>query len=98
VQPKSESDPAEPAGVQLDGLTRISVREARRSIAELLNRAAYGVERIVVERHGRPIAAIVCVEDLEFLERTDRESDRRMLTGAGRTRRARARPASPRPR
>ena len=70
----------------LDGRTHVSVREARKQIADLLNRAAYGVERFVVERHGKPIAAIVCVEDLEFLEAADRASDRRMLEDLDRER------------
>lgn len=95
MQPKSASAP--PAA-DLDGLTRVPVREARRSIAELLNRAAYGVERIVVVRHGKPIAAIVCVEDLEFLERADRGTDRRLLADAGRARPSRARTVRPRAR
>jgi prevent-host-death family protein len=63
----------------LDGRTHVSVREARKRIAELLNRAAYGVERIVVERHGKPIAAIVCVEDLEHLEAADHALDQETL-------------------
>lgn len=66
-----------------DGRTHVSVREARAQIADLLNRAAYGVERIVVERHGKPIAAIVCVEDLEYLERADRALDGQMLAETG---------------
>ena len=63
----------------LDGLTRVTVREARENLAELLNRAAYGVERIVVLRHGKPVAAIVCVEDLQHLESEDAALDERVL-------------------
>ena len=70
----------------LDGRTHVSVRDSRKQIADLLNRAAYGVERIVVERHGKPIAAIVCIEDLEFLESADRNADRRMLDDLDRER------------
>jgi len=75
----------------LDGRTRVSVREARKNIAEWLNRAAYGVERIVVERHGKPIAAIVCVEDLEHLEGADRASDERTIADLVRSKAARVR-------
>ena len=64
---------------KLDGLTRVSVRDARRQFAELLNRVAFGVERIVIERHGRPVAAIVCVEDLDHLEAEDDAVDRKMV-------------------
>jgi len=77
---------------RLDGLTRVSVRDARRMFADLINRAAYGVERIVVERHGKPIAAIVCVEDLDHLEAQDAALDAKMLQ-ALRTKRRKARAA-----
>ncbi|MEX2548061.1 MAG: type II toxin-antitoxin system Phd/YefM family antitoxin [Chloroflexota bacterium] len=46
-----------------------------RSFAELVNRAAYGHERVLVARRGRPIAAIVPIEDVEFLERMEDELD-----------------------
>jgi prevent-host-death family protein len=53
----------------------VSVSEARESFAELVNRAAYGHERVLVARRGRPIAAIVPIEDVELLERIEDESD-----------------------
>jgi prevent-host-death family protein len=45
-----------------------SVSEARQDFAELVNRAAYRGERIVVSRRGRPVAAIVPIEDFARLE------------------------------
>jgi len=48
----------------------IGVSEARESFAELVNRAAYGHERVLVARRGRPIAAIVPIEDVELLEKS----------------------------
>jgi len=68
------NEPREP-----DGLTHVTVRQARQNLADLLNRAAYGVERIVILRRGTPIAAIVCVEDLEHLEAEDSALDAKML-------------------
>lgn len=53
----------------------IGVSEARESFAELVNRAAYGHERVLVARRGRPIAAIVPIEDVELLERLEDEFD-----------------------
>jgi prevent-host-death family protein len=53
----------------------VSVSEARQDFAELVNRAAYRGERVVVVRRGRPIAAIVPIEDVEFLERYEDEMD-----------------------
>jgi prevent-host-death family protein len=53
----------------------VSVSEARRDFAELVNLAAYAGERVRVVRRGREIAAIVPIEDLELLERLEDEID-----------------------
>lgn len=55
--------------------SHVGVSEARESFAELVNRAAYGGERVLVSRRGRPIAAIVPIEDVEFMERMEDELD-----------------------
>jgi prevent-host-death family protein len=55
----------------------VSVSEARETFAELVNRAAYGHERVLVARRGRPVAAIVPIEDVEFIERMEDELDLR---------------------
>jgi len=47
----------------------ITTAQARKNMAELLNRAAYGGERFVVTRHGKELVAIVPVEDATLLER-----------------------------
>ena len=52
-------------------MSRISVTDTKRSFSELLNRAAYGDERIVVTSHGKPKAAIVSIEALERLKRLE---------------------------
>ena len=53
----------------------VSVSEARQDFAEIVNRAAYGGERVRVVRRGRAVAAIVPIEDLEILERLEDELD-----------------------
>jgi len=53
----------------------VSVSEARDTFAELINRAAYGHERVLVARRGRAIAAIVPIEDIELLEHVEDEQD-----------------------
>lgn len=53
----------------------VSVSEARESFADLVNRAAYRQERILIARRGKPIAAIVPMEDIEALERFEDEMD-----------------------
>ena len=56
-------------------MTRLPVSKAREDLAEALNRVAYSGERIVLERRGKRIAAIVSVEDLDLLERLDDDLD-----------------------
>ncbi len=49
----------------------IPVTQARADFAELVNRVVYGGERIVVTRHGKPLAALVSAADLQRLEELD---------------------------
>ena len=53
----------------------VSVSEARQDFAEIVNRAAYGGERVRVVRRGRAVAAIIPIEDLDLLERFEDELD-----------------------
>lgn len=48
-------------------LARIAASEARDEIAELVNAVAYGGARIILQRHGRDMAALVSIEDLKAL-------------------------------
>lgn len=56
-------------------MAAMSTVEAREHFAEVVNRAAYGKERIGLLRHGKPVAAVVPLEDLELLERLETERD-----------------------
>ena len=47
---------------------RISVSEMKDTLSEVLNRAAYGKERIVIASRGRPKATVISIDDLEPLE------------------------------
>jgi prevent-host-death family protein len=49
-------------------MTELSATEARESFSEVVSRAAYGKERVILTKNGRPVAAVVPVEDLERLE------------------------------
>jgi prevent-host-death family protein len=51
------------------------VSEARGEFSELVNRAAYRHERVLLTRHGKPIAAIISKEDLEYLEALEDRDD-----------------------
>ncbi len=47
---------------------QVSIGRMKRDISDLVNRVAYGGERIVLTSRGRPKAAIVSIEDYERLE------------------------------
>jgi prevent-host-death family protein len=49
----------------------ISTSKAREFLADLITEVAYKGERVVLTRHGKPVAAIVSAEDLERLEAMD---------------------------
>lgn len=49
--------------------------EARDEFAELVNKVAYGNERVRVARRGRDIAAIVPIADINLLEALEDELD-----------------------
>ena len=49
-------------------MTVISISQMKDSLSEVLNRVAYGRERIVIASRGKPKAAVISVEDLELLE------------------------------
>ena len=51
-------------------LAEIGAEEARRDLGELLSRAGFGGERILITRHGKPIAGLVSIEDVERLQRS----------------------------
>ena len=46
--------------------------EARENFSELIDRAAASGERIVITRHGEPMAALLPLDDLELVEEIGR--------------------------
>jgi prevent-host-death family protein len=56
-------------------MTRLTASAVREEFSEILNRVAYKGERIVLERRGKDVAALVPVEDLELLERLEDHMD-----------------------
>ena len=65
-------------------MTTLTASVARQSFPELLNRAAYGGERIAIARHGKVLAVIVPAEDLELLERLEDAADAKAVRAARR--------------
>lgn len=52
---------------------------ARDNFAELLNRAAYGKERVILSRRGKALAAIVPIQDIEAMEAFEDEVDSALI-------------------
>lgn len=57
----------------------ISVVEAKRRFSELLRRAAYGNETVIVGSRGRPEVAIIAVAEWERLRAIEDERDARLV-------------------
>jgi len=56
-------------------MTSLPISDARDNLADLGNRVSLRGERIVVERRGKDLFAMVPVEDLEILERLEERAD-----------------------
>jgi len=57
--------------------SKLTASTARQNFSDIVNRAAYGGERIIVHRRKKPVAAVIPIEDLEFLEKLEDEIDLR---------------------
>ncbi len=51
----------------------VSIGQVKRDISELVNRVAFGGERIVLTSRGKPKAVLVSVQDYETLEQLTTE-------------------------
>lgn len=49
--------------------------EARNHFGDVINRAAYGKERVILTRRGQKLAAVIPMEDLELLNRLEDRID-----------------------
>ncbi len=62
---------------------KIASSTARSEFADIINRAAYAGERVIVNRRKKPVAAVVPLSDLKLLEqledRVDLEDARKRL-------------------
>ena len=53
----------------------LTVSKAREMFAETVNRVAYTKERVMVERRGKAVVAMVPVEDVELLQALEDRMD-----------------------
>jgi prevent-host-death family protein len=59
-------------------LKTMEASEVRKNFAEVTHRIAYGNERVIIAKHGKPVVAMVSVPDLELLERLEEEAEARI--------------------
>ena len=55
----------------------VGIAQAKNDLSELVNRAAYGGERIVIASRGKPKAAVISMADLQKLEMFEKGAPRR---------------------
>jgi len=56
-------------------LDKVSASEARQNFSDILSRAEYRGERVIVHRGKKAVAAVVPIEDVELLEKLEDEID-----------------------
>ena len=54
---------------------QIAVKDFRDDMADPINRAAYGGERVILTRRGEGVAALVSLDDLALLEELENQAD-----------------------
>lgn len=54
---------------------KVASTAARSEFADIVNRAAYAGERVIVHRRKKPVAAVVPISDLELLEQIEERID-----------------------
>jgi prevent-host-death family protein len=56
-------------------MATLDTTKAKDTFGDTVNRAAYGKERIILTRRGKPVAAIVPLEDLELLDELENAAE-----------------------
>lgn len=54
---------------------KMEATEVRKNFAEVTHRVAYGDERVIIEKHGKPMVAMIPIADLDEFERLEDELD-----------------------
>ena len=49
----------------------VAISELRENLSDLINKSAFGKQRIVLSRRGKRLVALVPIEDLEILEKQE---------------------------
>jgi prevent-host-death family protein len=54
---------------------QVSTVDARKQISDIINRAAFGKERMILTRRGKELVAVVPIEDVKLLEALEDRMD-----------------------
>jgi len=61
--------------VEAETMTKITVSKARDELSEIVNQVSYRGDRIILQRRGKDVVAVVSLEDLELLEALEDKAD-----------------------
>lgn len=56
-------------------MSNLSAAKVRSEFAEVINRVAFGKERVGINRRGKVVAVMVPIEDLEIIEALENKID-----------------------
>lgn len=56
-------------------MTRMGVSDAREHLGDVIDRARYTHERVVLTKRGREVGAIISIDDLKLLEMLEDQLD-----------------------
>ena len=56
-------------------MNRLTASQARDDFAAVVNRVAFGGERVVIQRHGKDMVAVIPVDDLAHLIALEERED-----------------------
>jgi len=56
-------------------MVKVEATAARNGFSDLINKVRYGSDRVLIERRGKDVAAIISVEDLRLLELLEDQMD-----------------------
>lgn len=54
---------------------QLTTSQAREQFAEVINRVAYGKERVILNRRGKALVAVIPIEDVRMIEALENEWD-----------------------
>lgn len=62
--------------------TEVPVAELRSTLGDTIARTSYTGERVIITRHGKPAAALISAEDLDYFEQLENAADSAALREA----------------